>query len=317
MKQKKSKISKKQWILGYLFLLPWIIGFLIFTAWPFIYTIYLSFYGVVHTIDGWEFTFLGLDNYHLAFFRSVEFVPALISFVWMQVVYAPVITIIAFILAILLNSSIKARGLFRALFFLPVVVMSGPVMYQLLDAGGLTTVEIHNFVLWNMVAQFSVTIADALLYLFEHYTVMLWFTGIPIILFISGLQKIDAGILEAATIDSATSWQILWKITLPMLRPIILVSVILTIVQLGGFALNPILPMIQDAIGQTTNGLGIASAFAWIYSFTVLLIMGVAFLLLKGPKDEVPPEVKLRARTWADSRPANIPKKAIKPDVRR
>ena len=297
-KRKKGAISKRQWIIGYMFMLPWIAGFLLFTAWPFIYTIYLSFFNVTRNITGWELTFIDIDNYHLAFLRSVYFVPALLSFVWMQVIYAPIITVISFILALLLNNSIKARGLFRALFFLPVVVMSGPVMYQLLDAGGLTSVEIHNFVLWSMVAQFSLTAADALVYLFSHYTAMLWFTGIPIILLINALQKIDGGILEAARIDSANGWQILWKITIPIIRPIFLVSVILTIVQLAGYTLNPVHPIIQDAMHATAGGLGLASAYAWIYSAVVLMLIGISFLLLKGPRDDVVKDVKRRKKAW-------------------
>jgi len=299
MKSKKaSKISKRQWFIGYMFMLPWIAGFMILTAWPFIQTVYLSFFSVNRTNWGFEREFIALENYHYAFFQSVYFVPSLLTFIWMQLIYAPVITVISFILALLLNMSIKARGFFRAVFFLPVVVMSGPVMYQLLDAGGLTSVEIHNFVLWTMVAQFSVTAADALLYLFSHYTVMLWFTGIPIILLINALQKIDNGILEAARIDSATSWQILWKITIPIIRPIFLVSVILTIVQLAGYTLNPVLPMIQDAIHNTVSGFGLSSALAWIYSAVVLLIIGLAFLFIKEPRDKSGPEIKRRQMAW-------------------
>ncbi|MCL2363473.1 MAG: sugar ABC transporter permease [Defluviitaleaceae bacterium] len=297
-KKKASLISKRQWFIGYMFMLPWILGFFILTAWPFIQTVYLSFFSVNRTILGWEREFVALENYRYAFFESVTFVPYLLTFVWMQAIYAPVITVISFILALLLNMSIKARGFFRAIFFLPVVVMSGPVMYQLLDAGGLTSVEIHNFTLWMMVAQFSVTAADALLYLFSHYTMMLWFTGIPIILLINALQKIDSGIVEAARIDSATSWQILWKITIPIIRPIFLVSMILTIVQLAGYTLNPVLPMIQESIHATVSGLGQASALAWIYSAVVLLIIGLAFLFLKEPKDKSGPEIKRRQMAW-------------------
>ena len=297
-KVKKKSVSKRQWVSGYLFMLPWIIGFMLLTAWPFIYTVYLSFFQVENTILGWELTFIGIDNYHLSFLRSPVFVPALISFVWMQLVYAPVITVIAFILALLLNQSIKFRAWFRALFFLPVVVMSGPVMYRLLDAGGLTSVSVDGLILFSMVAQFSPVMADALVFLFDHYTMVLWFTGIPIILFISALQKIDGGILEAARIDSANAWQILWKITIPIIRPIFLVSIILTIVQLAGYTLNPVLPMIQDAIFATMSGLGLASAFAWIYSAVVLLLIGIAYLFLRDKKDEVPKDVKRRQRAW-------------------
>jgi len=300
--------AKRSAIVGYAFMAPWIIGFLTLTAWPFIRTIYLSFNSVNRTVAGWEILPVGIDNYNMAFLRNPYFVPNLISFIIMQVTYAPTITVIAFILALLLNRNIKARGLFRALFFLPVIVMSGPVMHELMDTGGLSTFAIEDMVILRMVNYFSFTVGSALLFMFENYTVVLWFTGIPIILFISGLQKIDNGILEAARIDSATSWQILWKITLPILRPVILVSIILTIVQLANYTLNPVLPMIQDAIDNFASGLGHASAFAWIYTFVVLILIGFAFLVLKGPKDEVPPEVKRRQRTWADSRPTTVKK---------
>lgn len=300
--------ARRSAIVGYAFMAPWIIGFLALTAWPFVRTIYLSFHRVSRLVDGWELVPVGIDNYNMAFLRNPYFVPNLISFILMQVTYAPTITVMAFLLALLLNQGIKARGLFRAIFFLPVIVMSGPVMHQLMDTGGLSTFAIYDMLVLRMVDYFSVTVGDALIFMFENYTVVLWFTGIPIILFISGLQKIDAGILEAARIDSATSWQILWKITLPVLRPIIMVSFILTVVQLANYTLNPVLPMIQDAIDDTVGGLGHASAFAWIYSMVVLLLIGIVVLILKGPKDEVPPEVKRRQRTWADSRPTTVKK---------
>ena len=296
----KGLLAKRQWFTGYMFMLPWIVGFMLFTAWPFFETVYLSFFNVSQTSLGRELYFVGWDNYHLALLRRTDFAPALVTFLWMQIVYTPVITVISFILALLLNASIKARGFFRALFFFPVVVMSGPVVYQLLDAGGMGSIVIHNFLLYNMIFQYSPILANAIFFLFSHYTMMLWFTGIPIILMINALQKIDSGIIEAARIDSATNWQILWKITIPIIRPIFLVSIILTIIQLSGNTLNPVLPIIVTQMGVTLGGLGIASAFTWIYSLLILLLIGFAFLFLKGPKDVVPADVKRRKVAWKD-----------------
>jgi len=284
--KKLNVLEKRQNFLGYMFMLPWLIGFIIFTVWPFVYTIFLSFHEVRQTIEGWETTFTGIDNYNLAFFRNTEFVPALLSFLMMELAYAPVITVIAFILALLLNQNIKFRAGFRALFFLPVIVMSGPVMYQLMDSGGMTFAGIDDMVLYQMVAQFSMPLAKALVFLFQNFSMVLWFTGIPIILFITGLQKINVSMLEAARIDAATSWQILWKIIIPIIRPIATVSIILTIVQLGTYSLNPVLPMVQEAIYNTTSGLGLASAFAWIYTVVALALMGIAFALLKTRDDK-------------------------------
>jgi len=300
-KKERVKIGanqRRQMIVGYLFMSPWIIGFLLLTAYPFIRTIYLSFFDVALTIEGWQINFSGLNNYDIALFRNINFVPNLISFIIMEITYAPAITVIAFILALLLNRGLKGQTWFRALFFLPVIVMSGPVMYQLLDSGGLTGIQIDSMMLFSMVNALSATMAQALVFLFENYSVLLWFTGIPIILFINGLQKIDGSILEAAKIDSATSWQILWKISIPMLKPIILVAFIITIVQLAGYTLNPVLPQIQDSIHQTVGGLGLASAFAWIYSFVVLALIGVAYLFLRSPEEKVPPVVKTRPKAW-------------------
>jgi len=294
--KKLSVFDKRQHFLGYMFLLPWLIGFFVFTVWPFVYTIFLSFHEVWLTIEGWETTFIGIDNYNLAFFRNTEFVPALLSFLTMELTYAPVITVIAFILALLLNQQIKFRAGFRALFFLPVIVMSGPVMYQLMDSGGMTFTGINDMVLYQMVAQFSRPLANALVFLFENFSMVLWFTGIPIILFITGLQKINISMLEAAKIDSANSWQILWKIIIPIIRPIAMVSVILTVVQLGTYSINPVLPMVQDAIYSTTSGLGLAAAFAWIYTAAALALMGIAFVLLKNPKEDLVEEMKRAKR---------------------
>ncbi|MCL2276739.1 MAG: sugar ABC transporter permease [Treponema sp.] len=294
--KKLSDFDKRQGLLGYMFLLPWLIGFFIFTVWPFAYTIFLSFHEVRLTIQGWETTFTGLDNYNLAFLRNVEFVPALLSFITMELTYAPVITVIAFILALLLNQNIKFRAGFRALFFLPVIVMSGPVMYQLMDSGSMTFAGLEDMILFQMVAMYSPVLADVMIMLFENYSMILWFTGIPIILFISALQKIDSSMLEAARIDSANSWQILWQIIMPIIRPIAMVSVILTIVQLGTYSINPVLPLVQNAIYATTAGLGLASAFAWIYTAAALALMGIAFALLKSPKEDTVREWKKAAK---------------------
>ncbi|MCG8513191.1 MAG: ABC transporter permease subunit, partial [Halanaerobiales bacterium] len=101
--------------------------------------------------------------------------------------------------------------------------------------------------------------------------------GIPIILIINGLQKINPSIYEAAKLDGATPWQALWKITIPLIKAIVLVATVFTIVQLGMYNLNPVYQMIQDTIYNTTGGLGLASAYAWVYAIVVLSLVAVTF----------------------------------------
>lgn len=268
---------------------PWILGFLVFTLFPFVATIYLSFTDVKSTILGFEISFVGLENYFTAFFKNTEFVPALLAFLAMIIPYTFVIVIVSFILAYLLNKIIKGKGIFRTIYFLPVIIMSGPVMYQILDSdapGGMveTFREYSSLFVMQMIASYSQQFANLLIDVFEQLSIILWFTGIPIVLFINGLQKINASLYEAAKIDSANSWQIMWKITIPIIKPIALMVTIFTIAQLGTYDTNPVYALIKTATNNTSGGLGFAATYAWIYSLVVLVIIGLAFLIFKDSK---------------------------------
>ncbi|MBN2882406.1 MAG: sugar ABC transporter permease [Clostridia bacterium] len=280
LRKDKTK-SKLENILGYSFMMPWIVGFVIFTALPFFYTIYLSMFDVELTVRGWELTWNSFNNYGIAFLRNAVFVPSLIDFIIYQLSYVPVIIVISFILAWMLNQKIRFRAGFRLIYFLPVIIMSGSVMQQLMDTGNTNLGSIEGSIIYKIIISYSVFLAQGMDYLFENFTMVLWFTGIPIILMISGLSKINESLYEAARIDGASSWQMLWKITLPHMKHFILVATIFTIVQLGMYSLNPIYTMIRDAIYNTTAGLGLASSFAWIYTFVVLLIVLIAFTIFK------------------------------------
>lgn len=281
----KSSHSNKQ---AYAFLAPWIIGFTIFTVFPFFYTIYLSFSDVRLTGLGWEITPIGFANYITAFFGNIDFVPNLISFIIMEFTYVPAIVIFSFILAILLNQKIKFRGGFRTIFFLPVIVLSGTVVDTLVNNGGTTLEDFSENIIFKILTNYSEFLAEIMLSLFQNFTLVLWFTGIPIVLFINGLQKINRQLYEAAKIDGATSWQILWKITIPIIKPTALIVSIFTIVQIGMFSLNPLLQQIKQSMYNYQGGLGISAAYAFIYTIVVLLFVGIAMLILRtntGKKD--------------------------------
>lgn len=290
MDKKRSKKIKtyqqRQNRNGYKFMLPWIVGFLIFTAFPFIATIVLSFTEVRQTVRGFEIKFIGFGNYFMAFFENVEFVPAMIEFIGMIIPYTFVIVILSFILAYLLNKITFLRGFLRTIYFLPVIIMSGPVMYQLIDSNSLESridayMEFSDIFIVQMVASYSRQFANMLIGIFEELSLILWFTGIPIILFINGLKKINPSLYEAAKIDSANSWQILWKITIPIIKPLVLIVTIFTIVNLGTFSINPVYNLITTATENTSGGLGIAATYSWLYSFVVLIIIGLVFLFLR------------------------------------
>lgn len=282
---KQIQASDHQNLIAYSFIAPWLIGFVIFTLGPFFYTIYLSFQDVQLTGLGWELTNIGMENYISAFFGNIDFVPSLITFITIEITYVPAIIIFSFILGILLNKNIKFRSGFRTIFFLPVIVLSGSVMDQLMWNGSTTINDFSENIIFKMLLNYNVFLAEAMLGLFQNFTMVLWFTGIPIILFINGLQRINRQLFEAAQIDGATAWQVLWKITIPIIKPTALIVSIFTIVQIGMYNINPIYGLIRESMYNYQGGLGISSAYAIVYTIVVLAFVGVAFLLFKNAKD--------------------------------
>lgn len=292
--RKGSYMARKHNRLGYFFMSPWILGFVMFTLIPFVMTIALSFCSVSSTIRGYEISWIGLENYYTAFFRNTEFVPALLSFLGMVIPYTFIIIVVSFILAYLLNKIKTGRTVMRIIYFLPIIILSGPVMSQILDSADEAVTlsqgvsEVYKSIwIFRILYSYSPGLTLFLEEIFDQLSMILWFTGIPIVLFISTLQRINASLYEAARIDGANEWQILWKITVPTAKPTALVASIFTIVQLGAYDTSDIYSLIKTATNNTAGGLGYAATFAWLYGILVLLVIGAAFLVFREKKEVV------------------------------
>ena len=286
MKRGKIGIARRESRLGYLFMAPWILGFLIFMLFPFIATVYLSFSDVRATIAGYEISFTGLNNFNTIFFRNAELVPALMDFLGAIIPNTFVVLVVAFIIAYLLGKIEKGRSLFRTIFFLPVIIMSGPVMQQILSSDAVIegmeqAPDVAYLFIFQVLFSYSPPLARALIGVFESLSSILWFTGIPIVLFINALQKVNPSMYEAARIDAANEWQILWKITLPQLREVAMVCAVFTLTQLGTDESNAVYSLIKTATGNLANGLGIAAGYAWVYSLVVMSLIGLVYLILR------------------------------------
>ena len=305
-KRKLKTYQQRQDRNGYAFMAPWIIGFLAFTAFPFIMTIYLSFTNVKQTILGYDIKWVGLANYNTAFFKNESFLPALLSYLQMIIPYTFIVVVLSFIIAYLLCKINVGKSILRTIYFLPVIIMSGPVMTQILnvqDAGAtasaaadaaVQTNAFSDIFIMQIIQSYSPAFANGLASVFDHLSIILWFTGIPIVLFINGLQKINPSIYEAAKIDSANAWQIMWKTTIPMLKSIGLIITVFTVIQLGMYdSINPVYELIEEATSNTNGGFGFAATYSWIYSIVALLLIGIVFLLFK---DRKPKDIKARQK---------------------
>ena len=276
------------WAKGLIFCSPWIIGFLVFTLYPLIQTFIFSFSQVNLTPDGFSTTPIGFKNYINIFTSDTDFILALKNYLVEMVVYVPLITIFSLSLAMLLNTKIKSKGFFRTIFFFPVIVTSGPVIKILIEQGVTSMGGVDTLMDVNSVtAQMPELVRIAFNILTSEFTMILWFSGIQILVFVTGLQKIDKGVYEASAIDGANKWEQFWKVTLPAINPTIVINVVFTVVMQSIFALNPIILKIQSDMNDTSEGkgYGYSSALAFTY-FLVMIIVLVIFVVIFKRKNK-------------------------------
>ncbi|MDD4291623.1 MAG: sugar ABC transporter permease [Clostridia bacterium] len=272
---------------GLLFCLPWIVGFLALSLYPIIMSVVYSFSDVTVETDGIKIEPYGWGNFTYALVNDSAFVTALKDYAIKIVLYVPVITVVSLIIALLLNSKVKGKGFFRTLFFLPVIITSGPVISIFIDKGvaefsGIATL-IDFEALSATVPQFLVS---ALKFLTSEFIMILWFCGIQILVFMTGLNKLDKSMYEAAAIDGASKWEAFWKLTLPSINPFIVINVVFTIIMQSMFSLNPVISKIQADMNASGEGAGYgySSAMSWIY-FLVLVVLLVVFVLIFKKKE--------------------------------
>ncbi|KAA0965612.1 sugar ABC transporter permease [Sporosarcina sp. ANT_H38] len=276
---------KRKTIYGYLFIMPWLIGFLLLVLWPLIQSFYFSLNNMRITPIGLKFKFVGFNNYLDVWLKDMFFIQELLQFLVNTALRVPVIVVFALIIAMLLNEKVKFKGAFRTIFFLPVIVASGPVIDQLIGQGAATIPLADQEVIITTLHQFlPMWFAQVIGELFNQIIIILWNSGVQILLFLAVLQKIDPQLYEAAKIDGGSGWECFWKITLPTIKPIILINLIYTLVALANSNQNPIINLIYSNMFSATRGYGFASAMAWMYSIVTTILLIIIFLIFRDKK---------------------------------
>lgn len=298
-KIKPGRLERRDARYGLLFMIPWFLGAAIFLAYPLITSFWYSLNNIRITPLGINFTFVGKGNYTGILLSDADFPVQLVDYILSTVISAPIIVVFALIIAMMLNQNIRGRSFFRLIFFLPVIIVSGPILNKLTEqgAGSISAIDTQAItaaisgVLPSMVAE---PIGE----LFENMITILWYSGVQILIFLSGLQKIDKSMYEAAKIDGGSGWECFWKITLPNLKSMILLNAVYTVVFISNNNQNPIIDLIKSSMfsGTKEKGYGYASAMAWLYSVIVLLIVGLFALILSNRKDAYEKQVKRAKR---------------------
>jgi ABC-type sugar transport system permease subunit len=264
---------------AFIFLSPWLIGTCLFFLYPIFVSIKLSFSDIVK-LKGFVMQWVGLDNYKYIFLWDINFVPMFLKVVKDTTINTPVTLVFSLLIAILINRPVKGRGFFRTAFFIHVLLGSGYIMKQLLGLGGGTSITSGIMVPESMLNMLGPTFAPIVQTFLDRITVILWKSGVQIILFLAGLQGIPGSLYEAAKCDGATQWEMFWKVTLPIISPVILLNFIYTMVSFFTDSNNAIVDYIlQQSFANTQFAIG--AAMGWVYfSFTFILCL-LALVLMK------------------------------------
>ena len=297
---------------GYLFILPFIIGFLLFMVKPMIQSFVMSL-NVVKLVPGEGFKLspamrpyiltlfgksynisLPFDGYHNALAVDPYFNQYLGEEIGRMLINTVATLVLSFVVAVILNQDFKGRALARAIFFLPVILSSGVLpgiekqneFYNMMagvaeSMEGSSGINISN-ALQQMLAVSGVAggFFDVIFKMIDAIYDIVMASGIQIIVFLTGLQAISPSLYEAADVEGCSAWEGFWKITFPMVSPLLLVNCIYTIVDFFMKNDNRVMERISTVMYSDFN-FGVASAMSWIYFGVALLFILISSFIIK------------------------------------
>jgi ABC-type sugar transport system permease subunit len=285
-KTKPGQLEKRENAMGYLFVLPWVIGLVTLVLWPMVQSFQYSLNKIKLLPQGMAKVYVGFDNYSQIFLKDPDFIVDLESYLLETLISVPVIVSFALIIAMLLNEKIACRGIFRMIFFLPIIIASGPVMDQLADQEAASIPMMNVTMIQQLLDEYLPSVlATSITNVFSNMITLLWYSGVQILIFLAALQKIDTSLYEAAKMDGGSKWECFWKITLPTIKPMILLNVVYTIIFMSNNEQNSLIVLIYDTMLSATGGYGYASAMAWLYSIIESAIVILFAVLIMGRKD--------------------------------
>lgn len=294
-KKKIASLDKRKARAGWLFVLPFLIGLVLIYI-PILWeSISYSFANYTITDGVVTKEFAGWSHYSEALFGQADFLQSLLVGLKEMAFDIPVILIFSLFVAVILNQKMVGRAAFRAIFFLPVVISTGVMESVMASSYNNSDMSIDLGTEENATAKLesSLALEQLLANIFEglgfgvglvEYIVsavasiadIINRSGVQILIFLAALQSISPAIYESCEIDGATSWETFWKITFPMVSPMILVNAIYTIIDSFTTDSNTVM----GVINSTYNGVDMASknisaAMGWMYFLLVLAIVGI------------------------------------------
>ena len=290
---------------GTLFILPFIIGFVLFMVRPLILSVQMSL-SHVDILNGTmtsanETSFLGipLGNYTYALATDPRFNLLLVDEIGRMAINTIATLVMSFVIAVILNQNFKGRLLCRIIFFLPVILSSGVLPgiensnenFNLINSINQSVQESAGVNISASLEQLLSTsgigsgVFDVIFQMIDAIYDIVMASGIQIIVFLSGLQAISPSLYEAADVEGCSAWESFWKITFPMVSPLLLVNCIYTIIDFFMKNDNAVIERINEIMYGVQMDLGVASAMSWLYFGVALAFIGISsFIITRAVK---------------------------------
>lgn len=293
-RRRSRSLEVKQRRMGYVFVAPLIVGMLAFVAFPVIQSLFFSFSKLNVVASGYKLDFLGIENYRYIFAVDPDFRTMVIRSLRDMLINVPVVILFSFFVASLLNQKFHGRSLVRAILFLPVIIASGVVesvdkadaFSSMISSGsqaaGTTAVGeqlSEKLILYLQQLNISPQITNFIIDTVSRVYDIAIMSAVPIIIFLAGLQSVSPSLFEASYIEGATKWEVFWKISLPMVSPLILVAVIYCIIDSLTNVSNPVISRIHSSAYDSLN-FGLSSAMAWSYMLIILVVLAIVYKLV-------------------------------------
>lgn len=293
-KKRSVSLEVRKGRMGWFFVAPFVIGFLLFFVWIIADSLKFSFMDVKTDAQGGIVqTYVGLNNYINMLKVDPDFVNNIRNSVRDMLYNIPTMIMFSLFIAIILNKKMRGRALFRAIFFIPVILATGIIQkadaasnilnaYAGIDVGKTMTMLSETDTLFSAqsldryfsdILSFSPTLTQMTVSVASNIYKVVSTSGVQILIFLAGLQGISASLYEAAQIEGCSQWESFWKITLPMISPLILTNVVYTLVDSFTADSNSIMNTIQSAISRSEFGK--ASATAWMYFLVIAVLMAI------------------------------------------
>lgn len=280
-------MRRREAVTGLLFISPWIIGVCWFFFRNMAQALRFSFSSLTILEEGgFTLTYVGWRNYVVALFENTEFNRELANAVFGMLLNVPLIIFFSLFMAMLLNRKFALRGITRVIFFLPVIMATTAItssleQVMLMMVGGVSSISpemaksqtgfdamsvAYLLLDFGMPLPIISYIISAIGQLYQ----IIRASGVQILIFLAALQSIPGSLYEVAQIEGATAYETFWKITFPMVSPLILTNVVYTIVDT--FAQSLVLNIAYNT-AFTNNNFGLSSAMSIVSSLVACLVL--------------------------------------------